>query len=291
MIERKKGDQEPVFETVDDLADRARSLLSRLEEKEQELSSHLETVRERSEEASTSIEQVERVKQSAVAMKDETETLKSSMEEDRSTIADLSEQARRLLAEVEAREKELARLVDETAALRTRVEELLPGATSAGLASAFRERRRALRRPRRTWGAVFVLAVLSLVLVGYVDPLTLEPGAPDYRGLLPYLVERLPFVIPVVVLAIYAAIRHRQAIRLEEEYAYKEALAKSFEGFKQQLLEVEADSPEKRHTLDLIQRTLDALALHPGRVYLGRRADRAATDASRDASPDKPPPE
>lgn len=274
MIDRKKGDQEPVFETVDDLANRARSLLSRLEEKEQELSAHLETIRQQAQEASTNVEQIEQVERSARALKDGTETLKSSMEEDRSTIAGLAEQARRLLAEIEEREKELAGLVDETFTLRTRIEELLPGATSAGLASAFRDRRRAIRKPRRTWGAVFVLAVLSLVLVAYVDPLTFEPGAPDYRALLPYLLERLPFIIPVVVLAIYAGIRHGQAIRLEEEYAYKETLSKSFEGFKQQLLEVDADSPEKRHTLDLIQRTLDALALHPGRVYLGRRAYR-----------------
>lgn len=271
MIERKKGDQEPTFESIDNLADRARSLLSRLEEKEQELSDHLETVRQRSEEASTSIEEIEQVKQSARAFEDEVGTLKSSMEQNRSTIAELAEQATRLLAEVEEREKELAGLVDRNSSLQARIEELLPGAASAGLASAFRERRRALRSPRRTWGAVFVLAVLSLLAVAYVDPLTLEPGAPDYRSLLPYFLERLPFIVPVVWLAIYAAIRHRQALRLEEEYAYKEALAQSFEAFKQQLLEVDADSPEKRQTLDLIQRTLDALVLHPGRVYLGRR--------------------
>lgn len=291
MIDRGKGDEEPVFETVDDLAKRARSLLSRLEEKEQEFSTQLETVRKHAEEASANIEQIRQVEQSGRTLQDEAETLKLSLEEDRATIADLAGQARRLLAELTDRKKEIAELGDEATRLRARVEELLPGATSAGLASAFRERKRALRAPRRTWGAVFVLAVLSLVLVGYIDPLTFEPNAPDYRALLPYLLERLPLIIPMVLLAIYAGIRHRQALRLEEEYAYKEALAQSFAGFKQQLLEIDADDPEKRHTLDLIRRMLDALELHPGHVYLGRRAGRAASEVRRDASPDKPPTE
>lgn len=287
MIDSKGDDHEPVFETIDDLANRARSLLARLEEKDAELSTHMESVRSSAEDASAMVEQIGQLKQSALELSSGIEQLKSSMDEDRSTVADLSEHCTRLVAEIEERKEELGRLSEEASELRTRIELLLPGATSAGLASAFRERKEDFRKPRRVWGAIFMVAVLSLVAVAYINPATFEIEAPDYQLLIPYFLERLPFVIPVIWLAIYAAIRHRQALQLEEEYAYKEALSKSFEGYKTQLLEIDADAAEKKHTLDLIHRTLNALALHPGRVYQGRRADRSAPGSNTDTSTGK----
>lgn len=277
MIDSKDGKHEPTFETIDDLTNRARSLLSSLEEKDAELSTHLERVRNSTEDASARMERIEQLKQSTQELKSEIEELKSSMEEDRSAISGLSERSAGLLEEIRERDEELGRLSEEASALLRRIEHLLPGATSAGLASAFRERKEEFRKPRRIWGTVFVLAVLSLILVAYINPVTFEREVPDYQILIPYLLERLPFIIPVIWLAIYAGIRHGQAMQLEEEYAYKEALSKSFEGYKQQLMEIDADTSEKRHTLDLIQRTLNALTLHPGRIYQGRRAYRASS--------------
>lgn len=91
--------------------------------------------------------------------------------------------------------------------------------------------------------------------------------------MLPYFISRLPFAIPIIWLAIYAGRRHSQALRLEEDYAHKEALSKSFQGYKKQLIDIEAKSTEKKATLDLIERTLIALSLHPGRIYQGKHND------------------
>ncbi len=68
----------------------------------------------------------------------------------------------------------------------------------------------------------------------------------------------------------YASRRHSQALRLEEDYAHKETMSKSFEGYKTQIIELEEDLPAKTSTLNLINKSLEALSLHPGRIYEGK---------------------
>lgn len=48
--------------------------------------------------------------------------------------------------------------------LHKRVEDLLPGATSAGLASAFKERKESFKAPAKKWEIVFGVALIGLFL-------------------------------------------------------------------------------------------------------------------------------
>ncbi len=178
------------------------------------------------------------------------------------------------MREAIARDKEkLGKLLLTAGKLSKRVENLLPGAASAGLAHAFRERKEVFLWPKRTWAVLLAATLLGMFAAVFFDPLRPQLAAPSFGAVAGYLFSRFPFAVPIVWLAWYAARRHSQALRLEEDYAHKEALSRSFEGYKNQIAELEVGETHKAQTLNLIQKTLDALSADPGRVYRERNED------------------
>lgn len=173
--------------------------------------------------------------------------------------------------EIATQRNTLASLIESAEGLGKQLEYLLPGATSAGLASAFRKRRLVFTRPKLVWVFTLAASLLGLFFVAYLDPARAQLGEPTIANASAYLLGRLPFALPLVWLALYAGRRHSQALRLEEEYAHKEVLSRSFEGYKKQIAELEGSESGNKHTLELIGHTLRAMALHPGRIYHGRR--------------------
>jgi hypothetical protein len=119
-----------------------------------------------------------------------------------------------------------------------RIEGLLPGATSVGLAKAYREQRESYDKPIARWSAVFVstvtiMTVLSAILI-YIqlgDKPTLSEAFISF-------LKDLPFFIPTIWLAVFASKQQSQNKRLQQEYAFKEANAKSFDGHKKQIEEL-----------------------------------------------------
>jgi hypothetical protein len=151
----------------------------------------------------------------------------------------------------------------------------MPAATSAGLASAFAERKASFKKPKKMWAGVFFASIAAMICL----TLFLKPDVPPNTLELTYLYlfMRLPYIGPLVWLAYYASQRSTQALRLEEDYAHKEALSKSFEGYKNQIIALEKawkDSnteDQMRPTLNLIDKTIKALSLHPDRIYKGHK--------------------
>ena len=178
------------------------------------------------------------------------------------------------MREVIARDKEtLGELLCMVETLSKRVESLLPGAASAGLAHAFRERKEIFLWPKRIWAVFLGVTLLGMFAAVFFDPLRPQLAAPSFGAVVGYLFSRLPFAVPIVWWAWYAARRHSQALRLEEDYAHKEALSRSFEGYKNQIAELEMGETHKAQTLNLIEKTLNALSADPGRVYRERNED------------------
>jgi hypothetical protein len=88
-------------------------------------------------------------------------------------------------------------------------------------------------------------------------------------------VMRLPIVLPLIWLAIYAGRNYMLTIRLEEDYAYKEAVSKSFAGYKREmekLVSGQEAGPNNPVTI-LCVNVLKAIAEHPGRIYEGKPHD------------------
>jgi hypothetical protein len=174
---------------------------------------------------------------------------------------------------------ELQILKDELQDLIQRVEGLLPGATSAGLASSFNKQRSRFASPQKQWLWTFIVCIGILVVlalpsffaaIGWSRHSTDESWSAAWRN----MVLRLPVVFPVVWLAIYAGRNYMMSLRMEEDYAYKEAISTAFEGYKREMEKIGADEGEKPTPITILcTNILRAISERPGRIYEGKQQD------------------
>lgn len=154
-------------------------------------------------------------------------------------------------------------------ALNDQIEELLPGATSAGLATAYRAMRKSFSKPIKQYSYLFYssVAVLTITtLVSSIDSFWTANEVIKFvditnlSELLNSLIHKLPIIVPVLWLAIFASKRRSEAQRLQQEYAHKEALAKSYQNFKTQIDNLNV--PDKKEELmeKLLSAAIDAVA-------------------------------
>ncbi|MBV8036309.1 hypothetical protein [Roseateles sp.] len=151
--------------------------------------------------------------------------------------------------------------------LEAKIEGLVPGATSAGLAAAFRDQKERFKKPQLAWVGVFVVAVVALLFAAVVG---LPASNESWDAILRHLVNRLPLVGPLIWLAIYSGHHYNMALRMQEEYAFKEAVSRAFEGYKREMEGIDASSEDQaRPLVTLCENVLTALAERPGRIYEG----------------------
>ena len=76
------------------------------------------------------------------------------------------------------------------------------------------------------------------------------------------LIYKLPFILPAFWLVMFVSKRRSEAQRLEQEYAHKEALAKSYESYKKQIEKLNEEEQSKLLPI-LMGNMLKAIALNP----------------------------
>ena len=186
-------------------------------------------------------------------------------------VVDVANDAQKRVTEYE---QKLAALVVQYEAMDKKIEGLLPHATSASLASAFREQKKRFEKPQRNWVWAFGITIALLLAVGLV-------GAPEVSDkdtwdvILRHLTRRLPLIVPLLWLGIYAGRNYMLALRLEEEYAFKEAISTSFEGYKREMSDIPAvdGGTDSKPISVLCENVLRALSQRPGRIYEGKHED------------------
>jgi hypothetical protein len=188
-----------------------------------------------------------------------------------------------LSAELEARMRTLTDVEREQkrryAALNEQIESLLPGATSAGLASAYKELKDSFATPIKRANTLFYVSIglivaLSLLLsveeIGFwylkFVPMT------DWTSIGRSLAQKIPFYAPLVWLAYYASKRRSEFQRLEQEYAHKEALAKSYESYRKQISDLGLRSDELMR--DLLEKSVNAIAFNASTSLDGKHGDK-----------------
>ena len=146
---------------------------------------------------------------------------------------------------------------------------LLPGATAAGLAHAFDDRRKTFLSPATRWQWLFVGSVACLVVLAltglynvYKDNTVL--GWDDLARL---WIARLPIAAALIWLALHASREAALAKRLEEDYGYKAAIAASFLGFQRQMAKIGEEAKDGSPLSQLCQDTLSTIGSPPGRIY------------------------
>jgi hypothetical protein len=145
--------------------------------------------------------------------------------------------------------------------------DLLPKATSSGLASAFASRRKQLELIKWVWMAAFVASLALLVILG-------ADATDDIRGLsstdvILYLLRRLPIAGPLIWLAWFSAIQYGNSLRVQEDYAFKEATSKAFAGYRDHMTHLASIDLEEGNTAMTLmaQKTIEILAGEPLRIF------------------------
>ncbi|HWA99563.1 MAG TPA: hypothetical protein VG713_13765 [Pirellulales bacterium] len=187
--------------------------------------------------------------------------------------AEITQRLAAIAQETEERVKSYeARLVEfeKSANERMRIiEGLLPGAASAGLASAFNKRREHFKLPQRLWQTVFVACMLSLVALAALEFNFFSHDATSlsWEQLVLSIMHRLPFAVPIIWLAVHASHKAALAQRVEEDYAFKETVSRSFEGYRREMAELEGKAAPESALSRLCEGVLSVITSAPGRIY------------------------
>jgi len=183
-------------------------------------------------------------------------------------------------------EKRLTEIDKRCAEQLDTINELLRGATSAGLATAFDQRRQTFLKPNSRWQWLFIGSVLFLVgltVSGLVHVYNLEK-VPEWGELARVWLARLPIAGALIWLALHASREAALAKRLEEDYGYKAAIASCFEGFRKQMSEIDTGNAPQSQLAKLCENTLATIASPPGRIYDAHKLVVSPTDEITDAA-------
>ena len=152
-------------------------------------------------------------------------------------------------------------------ALFKKIEGLLPGATSTGLAKTFADQKKDYKWPNIGWSTLFIITMISMAIFGVFtlkdivgsDELNLQLA-------LSKILARTPFFIAVIWLGYFSSKQQSQNKRLEQEYAHKENVSRSYEGFKKQASELEQTKENKELSLKLLENVIGSVGFNPSKT-------------------------
>jgi hypothetical protein len=196
--------------------------------------------------------------------------LRQQSEAHAATSKGLADAAEGTEARIVAYETRLKEFEGTAAARLATIESLLPGAASAGLASAFNQRRGHFKIPQRIWQTIFVGSIVALLLLSAGELWFFSQWHAlsltwDQLGL--SLLHRLPLALPLIWLAFHASHKAALAQRVEEDYAFKETVSRSFEGFRKEMAELEGKAAPESALSRLCDGVLTIITDPPGRIY------------------------
>lgn len=194
------------------------------------------------------------------------------------TFKELETRNETLQLHLQQQEQSLAALTRKAEKQQDLITALLPKGASAGLASAFALRVGQIEWTKRMWMGAFILSVLVLAYLGYSA--TEDVAGLSAEHLTTYLLRRLPLAGPLIWLGWFSAIQYGNTLRIQEDYAFKEATSKAFAGYRDHLEHLATVSlPDGDSAMTLLAaRTIEILANEPLRVF--GRTDGDATPAS-----------
>ena len=140
--------------------------------------------------------------------------------------------------------------------LKTKIEGLLPGATSAGLASSYQD----AQKEKKTWlyWIGFVVSLLVLISAYFYSFVYNSPPID-----LSTIAIRATIGFPLIWIAWFCQRSISQMTRISEEYRHKEKMMRIYDGFSKQI-EQSTDTEEgKTKKMDLISVTINAIEKNP----------------------------
>jgi len=173
---------------------------------------------------------------------------------------------------------------EEYESLKEKIENLLPGATSAGLSTAFLERKNIIENQKNFWRNMTIAGAGGLIVFGIYAIISPPEITKGFYEFLIYILTRSSILVGIIMIEEFGR-RHFNIIsRLAETYAYKEVLSRSFEGYKKQMETVDLESTITTTEIDdagkenkkviprkasskLSDNLLDNLGIDPASIY------------------------
>ena len=159
--------------------------------------------------------------------------------------------------------------------LEKRVESLLPGATSAGLATSFKTKSDKLRWPKYVWGFIFIASIIVLIYlsINYFQPVTTV-----WKDLVAEFFRRLPIIGPMVWLAWFSARQYGHTVRLQELYDHKQTVSASFEGYKNEMQTLSKEGETNQPLEEFYKAVINVYSKDPQRIFDHRSSDESPLD-------------
>jgi len=118
--------------------------------------------------------------------------------------------------------------------LEAYINKLLPGATSLSLSSSFEKRKKAVERNKWWWATLLIVSAGCIVGFGLWSLSSIS--ATQSLSAIPI---RIVIIAGLVIIEEFARRNYNVSSRLAEAYAYKEAIAQSYVGFKKELADID----------------------------------------------------
>lgn len=221
------------------------------------------TISEKKEFAVSECQIIQKISVDIHALKKECETAKTNIE-------GYADRAKMGLDEVDKARTELMESIQKKNALfeefseqRNKINNLLADANKVGLARSFQARRVRLRFGLFIWAASFFIGIGILGWISYANPPVLtENGKLDPIA----LIFRFMLSAPFIWLTWFAARQYGYTVRIQEDYAFKEASALAFVGYRNEV----SNDPEM---LKLLQKNaIKNFGDNPAKI-LSKKAD------------------
>ncbi len=226
----------------------------------QEIESHQHAAVGIQETANTSLSAIQSLEREISTAKTNSEAAAASATSEYNTVKELAS----LLAGSVSQKDELFKEFENR---RAEITSLLENANKVGLARAFQLRRISLVRTWIIWAILFTVGIISLVCIGFKEllPLLSIPNmTPD--EIVIKVAVRLLLVGPIVWFTWFSARQYSHALRMGEDYAFKEAAAMAFAGYRN---EVAGDA----EMLKLLQESaICSFSANPAKILL-KKAD------------------
>jgi len=255
--------------------DTDREKISELLETSQELSNDIEQLDTK---ATATAENIDNIGQTAEELKVQIEayrevftTFQSELDLRNELFSDWSDKTKALIDELESKNTSIEEMIG-------RADDMLKGATNAGLATTFKETlgdidgKLGSARKAFYW-AIGFLAFSAIPLGAYLILSTLDMQTDESKSLVNiFNPENLSFsttvalallMVPTIWLTKFSAARYHQLFQLKEHYQYKYTLAMAVDGFKKQ-------APE--HADEIAAETFFQLSFNPADKLSGKNS-------------------
>ncbi|GEM_PF-3475720 len=138
--------------------------------------------------------------------------------------------------------------------------ELLPGATTVGLAKAYVDQ--SGKYKSGWWITLFGISILAMLVVAFWSFIAFE-AEEDLGKELIALLTKMTFFIPLVWIALFASRKDSQNKRLQQEYIHKGTMAKSFEGYRAQVEKLDESDKSRQIKEQLMEELVKMVGYNP----------------------------